>query len=286
MSDASDRNPPEGVRLRAAHQLLDERPAPRVRAAVLRAAAQVRERPALAPARASQPSAHPWLRWRPAAAAAATATVAALAIGVAINVDRETSVGNRIETPAAPAPAVPAPAGTPRSALEREAQPVDQAKRGPALEKKAVGQVQGAAAAAPMSPAAASAESAPPAAGRSADQLNGAPRAKERRLEAAVPAPAPAPAPAAAAAPAPAPTEAKPATADEGRNAFARTKVERDAAIRSRDDWLARIIELRRAGQDVEADGELARFRAAFPDATIPAAALNAGLDSNLRQNR
>ena len=91
---------------------------------------------------------------------------------------------------------------------------------------------------------------------------------KERRFEATAPAPAVTAAP----------TEGKPATADEAQNAFARSKAGRDAAVRSRDDWLARIIELRRAGQDAQADTELARFRAAFPDATIPADALGANL--------
>lgn len=40
------------------------------------------------------------------------------------------------------------------------------------------------------------------------------------------------------------------------------------------DDWLRRIIELRRAGRGAEADEELARFRAAYPNAIIPADAL------------
>jgi hypothetical protein len=298
VSDASDRNTPEAVRLRAAHQLLDERPAPRVRAAVLRAAAQVRERPAPSPAPVSRErSARPWLRWRPAAAAAATATVAALAIGVAINVDRETSVGNRIETPAPAPPAAAAPADTLRNTPAPEEATVEQAKRAapaapvaarqsaPAMKKERVGQAQSVTATAPTSRAATSAGSLPPAEGRTTDQLTGA-SARERTLDAAAPAPAAAPPPAGAIGPAPAPTAGQPATADVRQNAFARAKAQRDAEPRSRDDWLARIIELRRAGQDVEADGELARFRAAFPDATIPAAALNAGLDSNLRQNR
>jgi hypothetical protein len=38
----------------------------------------------------------------------------------------------------------------------------------------------------------------------------------------------------------------------------------------SPDDWLRRIIELRRAGKNAQADDELARFRAAFPNVRVP----------------
>jgi hypothetical protein len=40
------------------------------------------------------------------------------------------------------------------------------------------------------------------------------------------------------------------------------------------DEWLRRIIELRRAGRNAQADDELARFRAAFPNFAVPAEAL------------
>jgi len=310
MSDASDQNTPEAVRLRAAHQLLDERPSPRVRAAVLRAAAQVRERSEPSTARASRErSSHTWLRWRPTAAA--TVTVAVLAIGVALNVDRQTSVGSRIEPPAAPAPAASAPPQLQRLAPARQQEPVGQAKHsdavpagtlgGLARDRKPVGE------AAPSVTAPAPAEAAPPvqefmrkkvdqakstaaapppkasitgpasslpaAAAQSADQLTGAPQEKERRF--AAPAPA-------LAAPPPAGRviDGKPA-ADEVQSTRARAKDKREAAVRSPDEWLARIIELRRAGRNAEADDELARFRTAFPDATIPPDALGATSPQN-----
>jgi hypothetical protein len=40
------------------------------------------------------------------------------------------------------------------------------------------------------------------------------------------------------------------------------------------DDWIARIIELRRAGRDDEAEAELRRFRERYPHIPVPASAL------------
>ena len=42
----------------------------------------------------------------------------------------------------------------------------------------------------------------------------------------------------------------------------------------SPDEWLRRIIELRRAGRSAEADAQLTRFRATFPKVKIPDDAL------------
>ena len=194
MTDAPDPNAPEAAQLRAAHELLGERPSPRVRAAVLRAAA-ARIGGAPTSAASGAPPARPvhrWLRWQPAAAAATTVAVAVLAIGISLHVEHETPPATRAET-AASRTTLPATAAAP-----------------PAAE-----------------------------------------------------APAPAAAPKTAAAP--------PALAQSPR---ARAGASRDAAPPSPEDWLRRIIELRRAGRDTEADRELARFRAAFPNAKVPADAL------------
>lgn len=42
----------------------------------------------------------------------------------------------------------------------------------------------------------------------------------------------------------------------------------------SAEEWLRRIIELRRAGRSTQADEELTRFRAAFPNVKVPDDAL------------
>jgi hypothetical protein len=44
--------------------------------------------------------------------------------------------------------------------------------------------------------------------------------------------------------------------------------------VESPADWLRRIVELRRAGHDAEADRELTRFRQVYPDTRIPDDAL------------
>jgi hypothetical protein len=188
----------EAKRLRAAQELLDERPRPDVRARVLRAAAEsahghrVDKTTRRAP---SERAARRWFEWRPMAAAGATA-VAILAVGIALRVERETSN----EAPAAPSMSTPQP------------------------------------------PAAAPATAASPAA---------APAAAPPATEPAVQSPARMQAPAAP-----------------------RAALRRQAAPVNPDDWLRRIVELRRAGKATQADEELARFRAAFPNVNVPADAL------------
>jgi hypothetical protein len=43
-----------------------------------------------------------------------------------------------------------------------------------------------------------------------------------------------------------------------------------EAARREQTAWIARIVALRRAGRTDEAEAELKRFQAAFPDHTLP----------------
>jgi hypothetical protein len=77
---------------------------------------------------------------------------------------------------------------------------------------------------------------------------------------------------------APPPRAAAPAAKALLRNQAAPLQSDSDADRLQRstapDDWLRRIIELRRAGRDAEADDELTRLRAAFPNVKIPADAL------------
>ena len=65
------------------------------------------------------------------------------------------------------------------------------------------------------------------------------------------------------------------ATAPASQDA-ARLEVARDFEG-SAPRWLERIVQLRRAGSDAEADAELKRFRERYPDVPVPPAALPAG---------
>src|SRR5258708_36975342 len=109
MTPTPDRTGPEAARLRAAHELLDERPSPGVRATVLRAAAESARATAVDPVRV--PRKGPtrwWLGWRPAAAAGATAAVGILAAGISVHVEQ----AREAIYAATPAPPPPPPAGS------------------------------------------------------------------------------------------------------------------------------------------------------------------------------
>ena len=276
MTATPDPNAVEAARLRLAQELLDERPSPKVRAAVMRAAAEAAGHGAAdRVVAARRPSARRWFEWGPIAAMAGVTTVALLAVGVAIHVERITPTEPQLQTeqPSAVRDAVPASSSS------------------------------HAAAAAPQSPATA----APPPtfdAMRNAPASGGAPASLSRRVAPAPPAartraPAEEPSSSEQAKPAEAPTPRLPAMqapamgtaapqaaqpmappAAEARSSNARQSARLKAAKESvqpslaPDDWLRRIIDLRRAGRNAEADDELGRFRAAYPNATIPPEAL------------
>ena len=234
VTPAQDFDAVQAARLRAAHELLDERPSPKVRAAVLRAAAEsAHGNPVTASGGAQRRlSARRWFGWRPAAAAV-TVAVGILAVGISVHLERETPTESRSETQAAPAMAAP------RDEAKSTASPPPSAPRPPVAQ----------------------------------DALRATKRNTERAAEA--PAGAPAPmmqmqaAPARAAAP-----FAKKLAPDEAGPAPPAAEASRARRPASPDDWLRRIIELRRAGRGAEADDELTRFRAAFPNVKVPDDAL------------
>jgi hypothetical protein len=295
MTATPDPNAAEAARLRAAHELLDERPSPGVRAAVLRAAAESARGDSLTePVRAARRRpARWWLGWQPAAAA--TVAVGILAVGISVHVEHEGPIASHPETSAAPGAAAPAAPPAPATNAEsfskaREAMPAviapPPAPRPPvpadAL-RATKRDLDRPAEAAPFalrapggSPAAAAADSAaqtraspgPESAGSVSSSLGAAPgpsAERAARLQAS-PAAALAPPAAAPAAKALLQNRAEPSRPDANADPSQRSA--------SPDDWLRRIIELRRAGRNAEADDELARFRTAFPNVKIPGDAL------------
>ena len=72
----------------------------------------------------------------------------------------------------------------------------------------------------------------------------------------------------------PMPPAAESALSNAVRSSRAKAGKEAAQPLPQADEWLRRIIELRRAGRDAQADDELARFRAAFPKVPVPAEAL------------
>ncbi len=264
---------PAARQLRHAHELLDEQPGPAVRDAVLRAAAA---RPVTAPADAPKESAaRPWWRIPLPLAGLASATVAVLAVGVAVHLQapREVAIPPLAEStpPAAPvggaAVAGAAPAAPPRATMAR------------ATAKTAI-----AADAAP-------AEAAPPAAAdrasgdaRGADAATMASANVAPRIAMAAPgAHSAAAPPASGPAAAPLPPASEPtavaladgnAPADAARAAASQRAAPAPAYRAAPQAWLDRILELRRAHRDREADQELGLLRAAHPALQIPPAAL------------
>jgi len=278
MTATPDPNAAEAARLRAAHELLDERPSPGVRTAVLRAAAEsVRGSPSTDPVRVARPVRW-WLGWQPAAAA--TVAVGILAVGLSVHVEHERPTASRSETSAPPATA--APIASPETNAEtfskaREAKPA--VTPPPSAPRPPIPQ---------DASRAAKRDFDQPAAARSAEAGAGAvrtdgsfaagssgspsgspeavPSAESNARMMAAPAAAP---PARGAAPA-----AKALLQKQAEPLQPTTDADRLQRSASPDDWLHRIIQLRRAGRDAQADDELARFRAAFPNAKIPADAL------------
>jgi hypothetical protein len=249
-------------RLREAHLVLDERPRPGVRDAILRAAAGAQG------ARGAQPAAPvrergSWLRWRPAFAAMGTASVAIVVVSVGLEMQRQVPSEGMPVSPAtlAPAPArdpapvasPPAPVATPSNAPASAAPPASQEE--------------------PSQPVPRPRESAdlpappmqrPTALSKSAsDAASGGARAEgardELRLLRSL---------------APAQSEqaaSRGATPDlRSRGLVISVPADRESAAH----WLDRIIAMRQANRDREAEEELTRFRAAYPEEPIPAAAL------------
>jgi len=288
MTPAPDPDAAEAARLRVAHDVLDERPSPSVRAAVLRAAADsVRGAPANETVRAPrQRTARSWFGWRPAAAAGASLAVAILAVGIATHVERETPPESRSEMQPSPATATPSDNAAP-AAPGRADSPVPKSKAfAPARD-----QIDAARPAAPPEPLARKAKPAvaPQPPSEEAKRAVAPEPLNEAARSNAVPEQ-----PAEAAARAQASTMQAPALPTNPREAIPRaaapvaktlspdgagappsqTGAERLRRPASAEDWLRRIIELRRSGRDAQADDELTRFRAAFPNVKIPRDAL------------
>lgn len=228
----------------AANEVLDERPRADARAAVLAAAARAVE---------AKPRAVDRMRhWRFPLAAAATVLISTIAVLVATRTEQEAaklaaappetgaqpSADIYAPEPPAAGPAAPPPAPAP-SAHTPKAQPPQAAPR----------------AAAP------------------ANRLE----APAEKFEA--PAVAAAPAPPRAAADAVASSEARAErSATNGEAAGLRAARERAPAATTTElapaQWIERIVALRAAGRDDEADQELKRFRERHPDFKLPPAAL------------
>jgi hypothetical protein len=67
---------------------------------------------------------------------------------------------------------------------------------------------------------------------------------------------------------------AKTLSQDQAGAAQPATRADRLQPSASPEDWLRRIVELRHAGRNAQADDELARFRVVFPNTKIPDEAL------------
>jgi hypothetical protein len=297
MTSTPDPTDAEATRLRAAHELLDERPSSSVRAAVLRAAADAAggDRAARAVPAARARAVKRWFEWRPMAAAGAT-LVAVLAVGVALHVEREAPV-EPLPAASMPPPRSAAPVGPSRSpdaeptpfppATAPATPPSRAAAAGsPAIAPATTGPSSVAPAAkskalAPTAPSAVTAPSPSPPMAPQRDQIEEAKPAVAPETPVAPRARIQAPAMGTRA-----PQAAQPAIGSSARElapseaGAARLKPNAPSNAQSAapsmnpDDWLRRIVELRRAGRDSEADEELTRFRAAFPDLNVPADAL------------
>jgi len=295
----TDRDDAPVRRYRAASAALDERPSTEARATILAAAArQVEARPGstAAPRVARRP------RWPLAAAAAVL--LSSLAVMMANRTEQEmpsfTAPAERVSAPVAVAPAPPvaappasgsaapvpappvaqapapiAPPSTTASAREERAAPAASAERADAQRPEV----------ARSATSAGPAERAPESANAEARQdLPAPPPAAPSRaapLARSLPAPA-----AAGAMAAPDSGSGKPASSSTERaSARAAAPASQDVArLEAARDfegsaplWLERIVQLRRAGSDAEADAELKRFRERYPDVPVPPAALPAG---------
>lgn len=229
---------------RGANRALDERPDPSTRSAILAAAARAIE------AKPQPVGATPARRWRVRLAAAATVLISTIAVIVAQRTEREMPA----EVLAERAP----PAQTADAAI-----PVEPQTQATPVPEAAPPRTRAPRRAEP--PAAAKAETEPP---RAAEAPQIAAAAPEPQREAAPPA---------------ADAAGQPLIAPEAQSRERRAdSLERSAgapAMAAKESepperWLARIIELRQAARDDEADAELKKLRERHPDLKIPEAAL------------
>jgi hypothetical protein len=243
--DVSDRDDLRVVqRLRAAEAALDERPSPRVRQAVMRVAADaVRKgaaRRAMSAVRAW--SAARWLqpRWRWSMPLAASVLVGAIAVGLVSEVQR------------ASVPSGATGAASPQSEIEARSKPEAPPPAAPA----------------PASTASAMAPL------RATPELSRSGGAVTPQRDALAPAPvlsgkvitAPSEIPAARAeAPVSAPISARKAD---------RAAAQATAKEETPQQWIDRIVAMRREGRQDQADRELIRLRERFPGVVVPPAAL------------
>ena len=242
MSDRDDAL--ELQRLRAAEAALDQRPSPRVRHAVLRAAADACKQRAGGPAPSVKPRLA--LRWGWSLPVAASVLIGAIALGLISEIER------------APAPLEP----------ERAA---PAASREPAAQARSEAQSPAPLAPAAPAPAALSQAPAAPATHQAGDAIER--RRAAPRLTAAPSAKATTQASessAARSAAAAAPQAAAGAAGAGPANAAVSLKLAQETP----QQWIDRIVAMRRQGRQDEADRELERLRKRFPDVVVPPAAL------------
>lgn len=248
---------------RAAHAALDERPSEASRAAIVAAAARAVE---------SQPHAAgsaPRRRWRLPLAAAATILVSSIAVIVAQRTEQQMPAGVTTES----APASTAGTGAESAAKEKPATEIQPADRpsAPAVPAPARRDRPSAVSRNAPAPAASPPVSAPAIGETGADST-----ARDAGAAAVDRGESPRPAAAARRQAQPAPAHDGPASVVEPRPAASAESAGVTATGKAEDParWLARIIELRQAGREDEADAELKKLRERYPQLTIPEAAL------------
>jgi hypothetical protein len=280
MSDADD----AGLlrQLRDAEAALDERPAPRVRQAVLRAAVQAARpdvspssTPVAPPARAARIRAGwgwPPRSWGWSIPAAASVLVGAIAVGVVSEMQRT----------AAPTVATVAASATPTE--KKASAPEAAAPPSPAAAAAPSASGAGTVVAGPARPAirsltpAAESSNAPPAASVAQAPLSnvllGPARIRPERSQAYAALPKQTQSPAEDSAPRQetrsAPAAQTAAQVQSPAPAMARVLTEPQTP----QQWVDRIVAMRRAGRQDEADRELVLLRKRYPEFVVPAAAL------------
>jgi hypothetical protein len=265
--NASDPVDPAVQYLHAANDVLDERPRPGVRDAILRAAAHANA-PSRPPATAgaavsAKSSPRSWFGWPRSVAGFATAGVAILAIGIALRVERERPPEGRMElaqtaSTSMKAPPSPVPAPGPAAATE-----VASRARGQVTQELAqVTPDSGIPRPFPEapSPRPAAGAGAAPAEDFAKFAANGAAPTAETSMA----------------------LRADAAPVQTARSSSRALMVAADALTPYRSSaktWIDRLIELRKSHRDREADEELALFRKAHPDEAVPSAAQRASAE-------
>ncbi len=249
---------------RAAHAALDERPSEAARAAILAAAARaVESRPHAA-------GSAPRRRWRFPLAAAATILVSSIAVIVAQRTEQQMPAGvtaDRAPSKVSGQGAEPGPTGQPATEIRPvEPPPASAVVQVPARRDRQGAVARNAPAPEPSPPVGKPAphEQAADTTAREATAAAGATAADGREPSR----------PAAAARMQAAPAPARDAQATDVEQQSAAGAESAAATAEDPERWLARIIELRRAGRDDEADAELKKLRERYSQLTIPEAAL------------